>query len=362
MANGTHPPQTGPGVTPSGQIAPTIDAVLFQGQFLRQGQQGPAVAEVQRLLGIVSDGVFGPGTRGAVEAFQRSVQLAPSSEALGLVGKTTLRTLMSVKRQWLTAPPLDEVRAGRRLLWQGLAGPAVKELQRLLEIAPARQDGAFGPGTYAAVLEFQRVSGLPPVPGMEGVVGQSLLEALLRRQGQTRPSGLTVQQLRAIMPRLPEAHASFYLPLLTAAMNEADITTPRRQAAFLAQLAHESGELRFWEELADGKAYEGRKDLGNVQPGDGPRYKGRGPIQLTGRNNYRAAGLALGVDLENNPEHAKEPAIGFRVATWFWTTRGLNAFADAGDFREITRRINGGYNGLAQREAYYAVALNILKA
>jgi putative chitinase len=364
MATGTHPPHAAPGSVPHAWLpAPTLDAVLFQGQFLRQGQQGAAVAEVQRLLGIGADGAFGPGTRAAVEAFQRSVQIAPSSEALGMVGKTTLRTLMSVKRQWLVAPSVDEVRSGARLLWLGQAGPAIKELQRLLGLAPALQDGAFGQGTSSAVLEVQRVSGLPTPPGLEGVVGQALFEALLRRQGQTGGAGgLTQPQLRAIMPKLPEAHAAHYLPLLNAAMNEAAITTPRRQAAFLAQLAHESGELRFWEELSDGSAYEGRKDLGNVQPGDGPRYKGRGPIQLTGRNNYRAAGQALGVDLENHPELAKEPAIGFRVATWFWATHGLNALADAGDFREITRRINGGYNGLAQREAYYARALQTLKA
>lgn len=357
------PSHAGPGSVAHPAIAATtLDAVLFQGQFLMQGQQGQAVAEVQRLLGIPADGVFGPGTRAAVEAFQHSVQIAPGTEALGMVGKTTLRTLMSVKHQWIAAPSLDEVRTGHRLLWQGQAGPAVKELQRLLGLAPVLQDGGFGPNTQAAVQDFQFISGVPIPPGLEGVVWHELLEALLRRQGQAGASGLTLQQLRAIMPKLPEAHATFYLPLLNAAMNEAAITTPRRRAAFLAQLAHESGELRYWEELSDGSAYEGRKDLGNIHPGDGPRYKGRGPIQLTGRNNYRAAGQALGVDLENHPELAKDPAVGFRVATWFWATRGLNPLADAGDFREITRRINGGYNGLAQREAYYARALQALQA
>lgn len=357
------PPHAGPGSVAHPPVpAPTIDAVLFQGQFLMQGQQGPAVAEVQRLLGVPADGVFGPGTRAAVEAFQRSVQIAPGSEALGTVGKTTLRTLMSVKRQWLAAPTLDEVRSGLRMLWQGQAGPAIKELQRLLGLPPAQQDGGFGPATQAAILQFARVSGVSIPAELEGVVWHGLLNALQRRQGQAAPSGLTQQQLQAIMPHLPEAHAAYYLPLLNTAMNEADITTPRRRAAFLAQLAHESGELRYWEELSDGSAYEGRKDLGNVNPGDGPRYKGRGPIQLTGRNNYRAAGQALGVDLENHPELAKDPTVGFRVATWFWATRGLNPLADTGDFREITRRINGGYNGLAQREAYYTRALQVLQA
>ncbi len=313
-------------------------------------------------MGLSPDGLFGSQTRAAVEAFQRSVRIAPASEAVGRVGKTTLRTLLTLKRHWLPAPSLEEIRKGSRLLGMGQSGPAVKEVQRLLQLAPSQQDGFFGAGTYAAVVDFQRGAGLPQGPGSEGVIGQALLEALLRRQGQTAGAGagITLQQLRAIMPRLSEAQASAYLPELNVAMAQVEITTSQRRAAFLAQLAHESGELRFWEELADGKAYEGRRDLGNTQPGDGPRYKGRGPIQLTGRSNYRAAGHALGIDLENSPERARDPDVGFRVAAWFWKSRGLNALADAGDFREITRRINGGYNGLPQREAYYARALGVL--
>nr|WP_286202492.1 glycoside hydrolase family 19 protein [Comamonas sp. JC664] len=142
-------------------------------------------------------------------------------------------------------------------------------------------------------------------------------------------------------------------------MAEANITTPKRKAAFLAQLAHESGQLRYMEEIASGAAYEGRRDLGNTQPGDGVRYKGRGPIQLTGRANYRAAGRALGIDLEGNPQRAKDPDVAFRIAGWYWSSRNLNTYADAGNFREVTRRINGGYNGLADREMYYRRALNV---
>src|SRR5215467_14480028 len=114
------------------------------------------------------------------------------------------------------------------------------------------------------------------------------------------------------------------------------------------------------EEIASGAAYEGRRDLGNTQPGDGKRYKGRGPIQLTGRANYRRAGKALGLDLEKDPAKAADPAVGFRVAGWFWKTHGLNELADKGDFREITRRINGGYNGLASRQAFYKKAKEVL--
>jgi putative chitinase len=172
--------------------------------------------------------------------------------------------------------------------------------------------------------------------------------------------GVSVAQLRQIMPSLSDAKAQQYLPHLNRAMQEAGINTKPRQAAFLAQLAHESGGLRYMEEIASGAAYEGRRDLGNTQPGDGTRFKGRGPIQLTGRANYAAAGRALGLDLVNNPQQAASPEVGFRVAAWFWQSRGLNTHADQGNFREITRRINGGYNGLADREAYHRRALATL--
>ncbi len=241
----------------------------------------------------------------------------------------------------------------------GSRGPEVAELQSRLKAAgfdPGSSDGDFGQRTDTAVRAFQRARGLTD----DGCVGARTWSALETPVAAPSGSTLTREQLRGIMTRLSVARADECLPALDAAMREADITTPRRQAAFLAQLAHESGELRFFEELASGEAYEGRESLGNTQKGDGRRYKGRGPIQLTGRSNYRAAGRALGIDLEAEPTRAAELDVGFRVAGWFWTTRGLNALADAGDFRELTRRINGGHNGLEQREAYYRRALGIL--
>lgn len=168
------------------------------------------------------------------------------------------------------------------------------------------------------------------------------------------------EELRQIMPHLPGAKREAYLPLLQAAMSEFQINTPAREAAFLAQLAHESVELRFMEEIADGSAYEGRADLGNTQPGDGRRYKGRGPIQLTGRANYRRYGDLLGVDLVSNPKLAAKPEIGFRIAGLYWKLHGLNELADRGDFVEITRRINGGTRGLKQRQRYYERAKLVL--
>ncbi len=171
---------------------------------------------------------------------------------------------------------------------------------------------------------------------------------------------ITPAQLKAVMPRLPDAKSQEYAPHLAYAMLKADINTPRRCAAFLAQLAHESGEFKWMEEIADGSAYEGRKDLGNTQPGDGKRFKGRGPIQLTGRANYIKAGQALGVDLIASPALAATAEVGFQVAAWYWTTRNLNAKADAGDLKGITKAINGGYNGLSDREKYYVRACEVL--
>jgi putative chitinase len=167
----------------------------------------------------------------------------------------------------------------------------------------------------------------------------------------------TSEQLLQIMPKIPKKKLPSYTEQLNLAMELAHMDTPLRAAAFIAQLAHESGELRWFEEFADGSAYEGRKDLGNVFPGDGVKYKGRGPIQLTGRNNYKAAGDALGVDLVAKPELAATAEYGFKIATWFWNSRNLNTLADAQDLKGVTKKINGGYNGLAQREKYYIKAL-----
>ena len=167
--------------------------------------------------------------------------------------------------------------------------------------------------------------------------------------------------LLKIMPHAKSRVQEFLEPL-NAAMREFHINTPVRQAAFLAQIAHESGELRYVEEIASGIAYEYRKDLGNTQPGDGMKFKGRGLIQITGRNNYHECGKALGVDLITNPELLETNDLACRSAAWFWASRGLNDLADRGDFERITKRINGGLNGLKERQAYYVKAMLYLGA
>lgn len=132
------------------------------------------------------------------------------------------------------------------------------------------------------------------------------------------------------------------------------MNSANRLAHFMAQLCHESGGFRYMEEIASGAAYEGRADLGNTSPGDGKRFKGRGPIQLTGRANYRHFGRAIGIDLERHPEIAAVPSIGLHTALEYWSQRKLNALADADDVVAITRRINGGTNGLEDRKRHLA--------
>ena len=172
-------------------------------------------------------------------------------------------------------------------------------------------------------------------------------------------SDLTIAQLLAIMPYARPRAAKFLAPL-NAAMLEFGITTPARQASFLSQVGHESGSLAYVRELASGAAYEGRRDLGNTWPGDGVRYKGRGLIQITGRANYAACGVALGLDLLTQPALLEQTVNACRSAGWFWQANGLNALADAGDQVKVSRRVNGGTNGLAERLALFAVAKRVL--
>ncbi|PHV51413.1 chitinase [Janthinobacterium sp. BJB301] len=162
-----------------------------------------------------------------------------------------------------------------------------------------------------------------------------------------------------IMP-LAGRRATLFLAPLNAAMAEFSIDTPQRRASFLAQVGHESGQLRYVRELASGAAYEGRADLGNVIAGDGVRFKGRGLLQVTGRANYAACGVALNLDLLAAPQLLEQTTAACRSAGWFWQSRGLNRLADAGDQERVTRRINGGVNGLAERLALYAAARKVL--
>jgi len=155
---------------------------------------------------------------------------------------------------------------------------------------------------------------------------------------------LTLKQLETIFHNAPHSRLSAYFPHLENALKWGKITTCKRIAAFLGQVGEESAEFKYMEELASGAEYEGRKDLGNTHKGDGVRFKGRGPIQITGRNNYAAAGKGIGVDLINHPTLASKPQYAFKTAVWFWNSRNLNHYADQNTqsaFDQITLRVNG---------------------
>jgi putative chitinase len=174
---------------------------------------------------------------------------------------------------------------------------------------------------------------------------------------------MTPLQLAAVM-NIPLARAMAWAVPITEAMDEFGIDTPERQAAFLAQIGHESGRMRYtreiWGPTSAQVRYEGRADLGNIQPGDGKKFMGRGLIQITGRANYNECGIALGLPLCEQTELLEQPTHAARSAAWFWKSRNLNRFADSGDFVALTRRVNGGTNGLADREKLWIAAKDVL--
>lgn len=138
------------------------------------------------------------------------------------------------------------------------------------------------------------------------------------------------------------------------------VNTWLRVCHFIAQCAEESDHFNTLHEYASGAEYEGRRDLGNIFPGDGRLFKGSGDIELTGRSNYQVAGAALGLDLINHPELVRTPEIGALVSLWFWLSHDCNQFADRDDMEGLTRRINGGFNGIEVRIAMLAKAKKVL--
>jgi putative chitinase len=162
----------------------------------------------------------------------------------------------------------------------------------------------------------------------------------------------------------PLSRSQTWADPLTAAMALYAIDSPKRQAAFLAQIGHESGRLIYvrelWGPTAVQQTYEPpsekAKDLGNTQNGDGFRYRGRGLIQVTGRANYQSCGDALGLDLVSQPELLEQPGNASLSAAWFWNTHGCNLLADIMDFETITRHINGGLNGFDDRVLLWKMA------
>ena len=221
---------------------------------------------------------------------------------------------------------------------------------RLAALNCLKTDGCIGPATTDAIAQFQKsIQGLASPNARVEPNSETLKE--LRK---AVPSQVSEVVLSALMPDASTAAINRYLHPLVQGMEANGIDTPLRRAHFLAQLGHESCDLRYAEELASGAAYESRADLGNTHPGDGPRFKGRGLIQITGRFNYAAYGRHKGRDFLTTPNHdllATDPELAVDVSCWFWTRHGLNAPADADDIHSVTKAINGGYNGLSVRQA-----------
>ena len=181
------------------------------------------------------------------------------------------------------------------------------------------------------------------------------------------------QTMREIAPSFSGAIAQRQNFILTAVgevlaktLQEFEINTRLRIAHFLAQTCHESAGFRTTEEFASGRAYEHRLDLGNVNVGDGPRYKGRGLLQLTGRSNYTLLGKQLldqgliAVSLKDAPELAAEPVLSLRIACEFWKSKNINAACDGDDVLRVTKIVNGGTNGLDDRRALTSKAKTAL--
>jgi len=217
--------------------------------------------------------------------------------------------------------------------------------------------GKIDADTIAAIRAFQtKIVGMPHPDGIVSAKGGTLTRLI-----EGAPRELTADVLHLILIEARRSDIDKYFLPLCNCMAANHVDTPLRIVHFLAQLGHESGAFRYCEELASGEAYEGRVSLGNTQPGDGVRFKGRGLIQITGRANYRAYSKARGVDYVATPTLlATDPAVAVDSAIWYWNTRNLNTLADADNVDGITRRINGGDNGLPDRKAKLARAKCLL--
>jgi putative chitinase len=229
-------------------------------------------------------------------------------------------------------------------------------LVHLVPLAPLPEDGRDVLITAEAIEQFQ--ARFMKMTSPNGLVEplSGTLEAL--REGMD--PAFSEDKLQGIFIHASEARVTRYFSLLNALMGTYSINTPLRMAHFLAQLGKESGELRYSEEIASGDAYEGRADLGNTEPGDGRRFKGRGLIQVTGRANYRSYGAAVGIDFTADANWtllSTDPFRAVDASCWFWNDlKHLNPVADGDNVETVTRRVNGGLTGFAERKAILARA------
>lgn len=242
------------------------------------------------------------------------------------------------------------------LLKVGSTGEDVKKLQTKLGLTA---DGSFGPKTETAVKDWQSKNGLTA----DGIVGDGTwskmfgTEVIKEDVVITPAAGLSIDKLKGKVP-------DTVLSQIAETAKKFNITSNLRLAHFMAQCAHESGNWKYRLELASGSAYEGRKDLGNTEKGDGVRFKGRGYIQLTGRANYGKFSKFIGEDCVANPNLVSDK-YPLASAGFFFDSNKLWSICDLGSTDEIvtkvTKRVNGGTNGLADRLKHFKEYWNLLK-
>ncbi len=176
----------------------------------------------------------------------------------------------------------------------------------------------------------------------------------------------TLDSLRKLSPNGKASVINAIAPFIDKYAGQYEVNTDLRKKHFLSQAAHETDGFNTLREYASGAAYEGRIDLGNTQPGEGKKFRGRGIFQTTGRNNYERASMKIFGDkrLLTNPELLEQPEYAVKSAFIFWNDKKLNTLADQGDtpaiIKAITKKINGGYNGLQERMDYFARIKNFI--
>jgi len=224
----------------------------------------------------------------------------------------------------------------------------------------------FGPKMFQATKDFQTKHGLTS----DGVVWEATTGKAVElgfempaNKAVPETDGVTMEQLAYIMKTAKRATIEKHLPFVNSCMKKFDINTPLRKQHFLAQVGHESMSLKYMHEIASGAAYEGRGDLGNTQPGDGKKFRGHGPIQLTGRANHTAYFKYIGrPELVNNPEILEsDMELAWGASGWYWTPfRKINRFADKDDVKMVTKLVNGGLNGFSDRQQYLMRAKEVI--
>jgi predicted chitinase len=236
------------------------------------------------------------------------------------------------------------------LLKEGMKGTEVAQWQSFLKSQgfTIKVDGDFGKVTVAITKEFQKEQGLKA----DGIVGSATL-ALAKELGEKEDfekpatgTGITAELLKKIFPSTKADQRNRFIAPFNLFLPQYEITSQKRAAAFIATGGIETDYLRTCEEYASGKAYEGRKDLGNINPGDGVKFKGHGFFQTTGRYNHKQVTLAtfskLGIDFEEEPKRLTEPDIAVESACIFWRDNNLAKYADAGDFFAVSGVVNCG--------------------